>query len=50
MKIYENSVIVWTDKENRIFNDIPKADKYFDKMKKYNPVWQRVQRNNENNS
>lgn len=42
MKIYNGSVIIWTDKENRIFNDIKEADKYFEEMKKYNPIWQRL--------
>lgn len=44
MKIYEGSIIVWTDKENRIFNDVKKADKYFEKMEKFNPQWERVKK------
>ena len=42
MKLYSGSVIVWTNKGNRIFNDIKLADKYYSKQAKNNPIWERV--------
>ena len=42
MKLYSGSVIVWTNKGNRIFNDIKLADKYYSKQAKNSPVWERV--------
>ena len=42
MKLYNGSVIVWTNKGNRIFNDIKLADKYYSKQARNNPIWERV--------
>ena len=45
MFIYNESVVVWTkDGNGRIFNDVPKADKYFAHMVKadQNPCWERI--------
>lgn len=42
--IVDGGVIIWTAKGGKPFNDIKKADRYFDaQLKKGNdPCWQRV--------
>ena len=42
--IVDGGVIIWTDKGGKPFNDIKKADKYFDTQLKAgkNPCWTRV--------
>lgn len=44
MKVFEGAVVIWCDNENRIFNDLKKADNYFTEQKKnkQNPKWQRI--------
>lgn len=44
MIVYENAVIVWTNEKGSVFNDITKADKYFEEAeeKGLNPMWQRI--------
>lgn len=44
MKIYDGSIIIWCNGEGKAFNDVKKADKYFEKMNKgkNEVVWQRV--------
>ena len=45
MFIYNESVVVWTDDgKGKVFNDIPKADKYFQRMidAEQNPCWERI--------
>ena len=48
MKIYNGSVIIWTADGGKVFNDITKADRYFDEQMKAkkNPCWERVFRFN----
>ena len=44
MFIYENAVVIWTkDGKGKVYNNIPKADKYFQEceLKKKRPIWVR---------
>ncbi len=46
MIVYNHAVIVWTkDGKGKIFNDIQKADKYYQACEyaKKEPIWQRIE-------
>ena len=44
IKIYDGAVVVWTKTGGHIFNDVPQADKYFQRANKTNqhPRWGRI--------